>query len=299
MRIGITGATGVIGRAVGALAAGHGHEVVAFTRDPARAKLAFAAEVRPIDSRAPQPLDASELDVLLHLAGESIMGLWTEAKKKRIRDSRIEFTQRLVRCLATTNPRPTTLLSASAIGIYGDRGDELLDEASAPGNDFLASVCKDWEASASRAKQLGVRVVHLRTGLVLANEGGAFKLMRTAFQWGLGGRFGDGSQWMSWIHVLDEARLILWAAERQDFQGQINLVAPQPVTNAEFTRVLAKALHRPAFMHVPAFALRTAMGEASTMLLGGQRVEPNLALAHGFQFDCPTLDSALTALIAH
>lgn len=288
----------MIGRAVGTLAAGHGHEVVAYTRDPARTSLPFAREVRPVDARAAEPLDAADLDVLVHLAGESILGLWTEAKRQRIRDSRIGFTQRLVRCLASASPRPKTLLCGSAIGIYGDRGDELLDEASMPGSGFLAEVCKDWEASAKRAEQLGVRVVQLRTGIVLANEGGAFKLMRTAFQLGLGGRLGDGSQWMSWIHLLDEARLILWAAERQDFQGQINLVAPQPVTNADFTIALAKALHRPAFMHAPAFAMRLMMREAATMLLGSQRVEPTLALAHGFQFDCPTLDSALTALLA-
>lgn len=300
MRIGITGATGVIGRAVGTLAAGHGHQVVAFTRDPARsASLGFASEVRPVDARAAEPLDASDLDVLVHLAGEPVLGLWTESKKQRIRDSRVDFTQRLVRCLAAASPRPVSLLCASAIGIYGDRGDELLDEASAPGEGFLAGVCKDWEASAKRAEQLGMRVVHLRTGIVLANEGGAFKLISKAFELGLGGRLGAGGQWMSWIHLLDEARLILWAAERQDFQGHINLVAPGPVTNAEFTRVLAKALHRPAFMHAPVFALRLAMREAASVLLDSQRVMPNLALAHGFQFDCPTLESALAALLTN
>lgn len=282
---------------MGTLAASYGHEVVAFTRDPSRAQFPFAQEVRPIDANAPLPLDASGLDVLVHLSGESILGLWTEAKKKRIRDSRIDLTQRLIKCLAGANPRPHSLLCASATGIYGDRGDELLDEASPLGDDFLATVCKDWEASAKRAAQLGLRVVNLRTGIVLANEGGAFKLMRTAFGLGLGGRFGNGKQWMSWIHVLDEARLILWAAEREDFQGQINLVSPQPLTNADFTKALARAVHRPAFVHVPKFALRFALQEASTMLLGSQRVEPNLALAHGFQFDCPTIESALDSLL--
>ena len=299
MRIGITGATGLIGKALGSLAVAHGHEVVAYTRDPLLPKPAFAAEVRLIDARATEPLDASELDVLVHLSGEPVLGLWTQAKKQRIRDSRVDFTQKLVRCLASAAPRPKTLVCASATGFYGDRGDELLDEASTPGDDFLAGVCKDWEAAAKRAGQLGMRVVSLRTGIVLANEGGAFPLMRKAFQWGAGGRFGDGRQWMSWIHLLDEARLILWAAERQDFQGQINLVAPHSVTNAEFTTTLAKALHRPAFMHVPAFALRLAMRESSAMLLASQRVVPNLALAHGFQFDYPTLDSALSGLLAH
>jgi hypothetical protein len=298
MRIGITGATGLIGRAFGTLAAAHGHQVVAFTRDPKRTTLSFASEVRALKVDAPQPLDASGLDVLVHLAGESVLGLWTKAKKQRIRDSRVDLTQRIARCLAEASPRPKALLCASASGFYGDRGDEVLDEASTPGDDFLAKVCVEWEAAARRAEQLGIRVVLLRTGLVLANEGGALKLMRLAFSNLVGGRLGSGKQWMPWIHLQDEVRMILWAAERSDFHGQLNLVSPKPVTNSDFTTALGKALHRPAVIPAPAFAMKLVLGELAGALLASQRIMPNVAQALGFQFDYPTLESALQSLVA-
>lgn len=288
----------MIGRAVGTLAAAQGHEVVAFVRQPAEAALAFARDVRPVDVAAETPLDASGLEVLIHLAGEPVFGVWTAEKKRRIRDSRVGFTQRLVRCLAGVNPRPQALLCASAIGIYGDGGQAVLDESAAPGDDFLAAVCRDWEAAAQGASQLGVRVVQLRTGVVLANEGGAFKLMRRAFQLGLGGRLGSGRQWMSWIHLRDEARLILWAAENSQVRGPLNLVAPHPVTNAEFTTTLAKAMHRPACLPAPAVALRLLLREMSSLLLSSQHVQPAAALTHGFVFEHPQLEGALQALLA-
>ncbi len=297
MRIGLTGATGLIGRAVGTLAAAQGHSVVAYSRTPSRAQPAFAHEVRPVDVEAPEPLDASGLDVLIHLAGEPIFGFWTATKKQRIRHSRIDFTLRLAHSLASASPRPHTLLCASAIGIYGDRGSEELDETATAGDDFLAEVCKDWEVAALSTASLGLRVVHLRTGIVLANEGGALPLMRRAFRLGLGGRLGNGQQWMSWIHLHDEARIILWAAEHATVHGPLNLVAPNPVTNAEFTEQLAKALHRPAFMHAPGFALRLSLREMSSLVLSSQRVLPKLALAQGFHFDYPQLDGALKSLL--
>ena len=298
MQIGITGATGLIGRALGILAAAQGHDVIAYTRNPAKAHLPWAREVRPLDARAPLPLDAAGLDVLVHLAGESVLGWWTEAKKARIRDSRVDFTQRLTCCLASASPRPAALLCGSAVGYYGDRGDEWLAESASPGEGFLAQVCVDWEAAALHAQPLGMRVVLLRTGLVLAAEGGAFALMRRAFSAFVGGRLGNGSQWIPWIHLQDEVRMILWAAEQPDVSGPLNLVAPAPVTNAEFTRVLARALHRPALLPVPAFVLRGLVGEASGMLLGSQHATPDAALACGFQFDHPVLEDAVEALVA-
>ena len=297
MKIGIIGATGLIGGALGKLALAHGHEVIAFTRNPAKVHLDWAAQVRPVDMAAAMPLDASGLDVLVNLAGESVFGRWPEAKKKRIRDSRIEFTQKVTRCLAAASPRPAAFLSGSAVGYYGDGGDAVLPETAPSGDGFLAEVCVDWEAAARRAEQLGVRVVLLRTGVVLAPEGGAFKLMRRAFSACVGGKLGSGDQWMPWIHVQDEARLILWAAEQPRVSGPLNLVAPGAVTNREFTRVLARALHRPAFMHAPAFALRLLLGEAAGMVLEGQHAVPQGALTQGFQFDDPSLDEALQPLV--
>lgn len=298
MRIGIIGATGLIGGAFGTLAAAHGHEMVAYSRTPSRCRLPWAKEVRVVQQDAPLPIDASGLDALVNLAGEPVIGFWSEKKKRRIRDSRVEFTQRIARCLASASPRPRSFLCASATGYYGNRGDEVLDESSSAGDDFLANVCVEWEAAAGRAEQVGLRVVTLRTGIVLANEGGAFALMRLAFRNLVGGRIGSGKQWMPWIHLQDEVRLILWAVEREDFRGQINLVSPQPVTNAEFTKALGKVLNRPTLMTAPAFALRMVLREAADMLLGSQRVMPNVALALGFQFDYPRLEMALQSLVA-
>lgn len=298
MRIGITGATGLIGTAFGQLAAAHGHEVIAFTRNPAKATIGFAKEVRAIHADAAMPLDATGVEIMVHLAGESVLGRWTEAKKQRIHDSRVELTQKIARCLAATSPRPRGLICGSAVGFYGDRGDEVIDESTPAGSDFLAQVCVEWEAAAQRAEQVGIRVVRLRTGVVLANEGGAFKLMRLAFSNLVGGRLGSGKQWMPWIHIQDEVRMILWAVERNDISGQINLVSPQPVRNADFTKALGRVLNRPTLIPAPAFAMKLALGEMADALLASQRVLPNVAQALGFQFDYPTLDSALTSLVA-
>lgn len=297
MVIGITGATGLIGSAVGRLAADEGHEVVAFTRSPEKTILPWAAEVRPFAADDTLPIDAGGLDCLIHLAGEPVLGWWTTAKKRRIMDSRVDLTQRITRCLAEASPRPTSLLCASGVGWYGSRGDEVLTEWAGNGSDFLADVCRGWEDAAKRAEQLGMRVVLLRTGLVLAKEGGAFPLMRTAFDWGLGGRLGDGRQWMPWIHLQDEARLILWAALHPTFAGPLNLASPNPVTNAELTTVLASALNRWAWMHAPKFGLRLMLGELAEMLLASQRAVPATAVENGFVFDFPELGDALADLL--
>jgi uncharacterized protein (TIGR01777 family) len=237
--------------------------------------------------------------VLVHLAGDSILGLWTAAKRQRIRDSRVELTQRIARSLAAAAPRPATLISGSGIGYYGSRGDELLSESTTRGHDFLADICVDWEAAALSCASQGMRVVLVRTGLVLAGHGGAYPLMRRAFRLGLGGRLGSGSQWMSWIHLHDEARLILWAAEHSQISGPMNAVAPEPVTNAQFTTALAASLHRPAILPVPAFALRAVLGDLGSMVMASQHATPQVALSHGFQFAFPTLASALADLSRH
>lgn len=298
MNIGITGATGLIGSAVGRLAAAQGHSVTAFTRNPDRARLPWAQELRALDPGAALPLDASGLDCLIHLAGETILGLWTKAKMDRIRDTRVDLTKRIVRCVAEASPRPASFICASGTGFYGSCGDQWLEEDAPLGGDFLASVCRDWEAAARAAEQLSVRPVQCRTGLVLSREGGAFPLMKTAFSLGVGGRLGYGQHYQPWIHIEDEARIVLMAAENQQISGPMNLCAPTPVTNAEFTRLLAKALHRPAFLHTPAFALKLALRGLGEALLCSQRARPKAALDSGYTFAFTDLATAFQDLLS-
>ena len=295
MKIGITGASGLIGKAITQLVIQSGHEVVAFSRSPARSTT--GVESRLIQPHAEVPLDPSGLDCLIHLAGESILGLWTEAKKKRIRDSRVDLTSRIARTLAQRQDRPTTLICASGVGFYGNTGDQWVDESSPAGTDFLANVCVEWEGATRPASEAGVRTVFLRTGLVLSNEGGSFSLMKRAFQWCAGGRLGNGRQFMPWIHIADEAGLALWAATNPSVVGPINLVAPEPVTNAEFTRLLAGKLHRPAIAHAPAWVLRTALGGLGDMLVSSQRAKPAAAQVGGYRFQFDTLPQALDDLL--
>ncbi len=298
MIIGITGATGLIGTAVGRLAADSGHRVVAYTRSPGKKHLPWAAEERKFEADDTLPIDASGVDCLVHLVGEPILGWWTTKKKRLITESRVDLTQRITRCLAEASPRPAALLCGSAVGYDGSCGDQVLEEDTSNGQGFLAEVCVGWEAAAKRSAQLGVRVVQLRTGVVLARESGAFPLMRGMFDWGLGGRLGNGRQYMPWIHIQDEARMILWAAESSHLSGPLNVSAPRPVTNAELTRQLASNMNRWAIFHAPAFALRLALGEMSETLLGSQRALPTRALAEGFSFDFPELGDALADLLA-
>ena len=234
---------------------------------------------------------------MFHLAGESVgEGRWTAAKKQRIRDSRVIGTRRLVEGLAALEQKPRVLVVASAIGYYGSRGDETLDESSAPGDDFLAQVCRDWEAEARAAEKLGIRVVNTRFGIVLGN-GGALKKMLLPFKLGAGGRLGNGRQWMSWVHVDDVVGILLAAAIDEQYRGPVNTVAPTPVTNREFTRVLASVLHRPAIFPVPAFGLRLVVGEFAEVLLGSQRVLPKAAQRAGYAFHYPELAEALRAAV--
>jgi uncharacterized protein (TIGR01777 family) len=236
------------------------------------------------------------VEAVFHLAGEPVAeGRWTAAKKQRIRDSRVLGTRQLVASIGDILPRPRVLICASAIGYYGDRGDQLLEETSAAGRGFLPDVCREWEAEALEAEKFGVRVVLARFGMVLAARGGALDRMRTPFRLGLGGKLGSGQQWMSWVHLDDAVGLLLHAAARKELRGPVNVVSPNPVTNQEFTRQLGRALARPAVLPVPRLALSLAFGELSEVLLESQRVLPRVALESGYSFAFPELGPALLA----
>jgi uncharacterized protein (TIGR01777 family) len=239
-------------------------------------------------------------DAVVNLAGASIAGgRWTAERMALLRTSRIDTTRALVGALAKMNARPSVLVSASAIGIYGDRGDETLTEESKPGTDFLADLAKEWEAEAIKAEALGIRVVLARFGIILAREGGALAKMLTPFKLGVGGRLGTGKQWMSWVTLEDVVAILRFAIESASVRGAINIVSPQPLQNAEFTTVLAKAVHRPALFPAPAFALRLALGEmADALLLSSQRVAPQALEKLGYRFLHADLTSALAAALA-
>jgi uncharacterized protein (TIGR01777 family) len=246
----------------------------------------------------PPPADVfNGIDVIFHLAGEPIAdGRWTKARKQRICDSRVIGTKHLVDGLAKLDRRPPVLISSSAVGYYGSRGDELLTESSAPGDDFLADVCVAWEKAAIEAERLGMRVVLSRTGVVLG-PGGALKKMLVPFKLGLGGRLGSGRQYMPWIHLDDLVGLMLFAAEQQANRGPMNAVAPTPITNREFTRALAHALHRPAILPAPYFGMRLLFGEFASILFASQRVLPDVATKQGYKFQYPEINTALAEIL--
>ena len=281
MRVGLTGATGFIGGQVAALCERHGHEIVPFSRHPKNGARLWG-----------ETPDVRGLDAVINLAGESIMGLWTTEKKRRIRDSRVFGTRHLVDAMASAQSGPRILINASAIGFYGDTGDTLVDEFSPGGAGLLAETTAEWEAEARRATEFGIRVACVRIGFVLG-RGGALKLVAPLFRLGLGGRLGNGRQWMSGVHVEDVAGILRWALETQSVQGPVNAVFPEPFRNEEFTRELAWAVHRPAILSAPAFALRLLLGEMSQIMLGSTRVKPTQALSNGYVFRFATLPSAL------
>jgi len=295
----VSGATGLVGRRlVPRLAEGFARVRVLSRSAAGAGAFAGLSAVEPHawDGVDPGPAAVVGLDAVVHLAGEPLFGgLPTKARLARVRESRIASTRRIVERLAAlpAGGRPRVLVSASAVGIYGDRGEERLDEASAPGTGFLAELCRDWEAEASRAESLGVRVVRLRIGVVLAREGGALALMRIPFSLGLGGRLGHGAQHFPWIHADDLVESIRFALARDELAGAVNAVAPAPVRNVELTRTLARVLGRKAFVPVPAFALRAAMGPLAVELLGGRQVVPKRLLEAGFRFRHADLETAL------
>jgi uncharacterized protein (TIGR01777 family) len=278
MNISISGASGFIGRHLMKSLAQAGHSLRALSR------------------HAPPAESLREADAIIHLAGEPVAQRWTADAKRRILDSRVVGTRNLVEALAALPRRPEALICASAIGYYGSRGDELLTESSAPGSGFLPEVCVAWEREAQAAEEFGIRVVRVRTGVVLDANGGALVRMLPPFRMGVGGRLGSGRQWMSWIHLEDLAALFQFAVESQ-VRGPLNAVAPNPVTNSDFTRELAHALRRPAVFPVPEFALKMLFGEMADVLLASQRVAPAAAEAAGFRFRFPQLAPALESLL--
>ena len=299
MRVAITGASGMIGRSLVAALRTDGHAVVRLVRRPDAGRAPDAAYWDP----ASGTIDMERLrdvDAVVHLAGESLVGVWTAAKKRRIRDSRVQGTALIARAAAALDPRPAALLSASASGWYGDRpAEEALDEESPSGTGFLAETARAWEAAASPAADAGVRVAYLRSGMVLTREGGALRPLLPLFRLGLGGRLGSGRQPWSWISLDDEIGAIRHVLEREDLAGPVNLVAPEATTNRTFTAALGRAVRRPTVFVAPGFALRLVAGEmAEQMLLGGQSVVPRRLLASGYRFRHPTLDQALGAIVA-
>ncbi len=295
MRILVSGSTGLVGAALSRGLAARGHAVVPLVRGGARG--ANGVRWNPIEREIDRAaLDAAPgFDAVIHLAGENIAGgRWSAARKQRIHDSRAIGTETLARALAEMKRRPRVLLSASAIGFYGDTGDRSVDEGSAMGTDYLADVCRDWEAATKPAVDAGIRVAQMRTGLVLARDGGALKKMLPLFRLGLGGRLGSGTQWISWIALADLVGAFCFALDHDELRGPVNCVAPAPVTNAEFTRALGRALHRPTVFPAPAPVLRLALGEmADALLLRSARVTPKRLASAGFAFTAPTIDAGL------
>ena len=296
MRALVTGATGFLGRRLlNSLT-----RPVVLSRDPERARRALGEAAQPFGWKPeaePPPAEAFRgVEAVFHLAGEPVAeGRWTAAKKERIRQSRVRGTRNLVTAIESLPERPRLLVSVSAVGFYGDRGEEVLEETAGPGSDFLAQVSREWEAEAGRASSLGVRVVTPRIGIVLGQGGGALAKMLTPFKLGLGGRLGSGRQWMPWIHLDDVVGLMLHAAEKNEISGAMNTVSPTAVTNSEFTRTLASVLRRPAIFPVPALAIRLAFGEMAEVLLASQRVVPRVAEKTGYRFRYPGLAEALRA----
>lgn len=296
MHILLTGGTGLIGRALCRQWAAAGHQLTVLSRDPARVTRECGPGVRGIAQL--EALGDEHLDAVVNLAGAPIADRpWTAARRQLLWSSRVTLTEQLLGWLERREQRPGVLISGSAVGWYGDGGERELTEASQPvKEDFASQLCIAWEETAQRAHTLGMRVVLVRTGLVLASDGGFLSRLRLPFKLGLGGPIGDGRQWMPWIHIEDQIRLIDFLLQQNDASGPYNACAPEPVRNREFARRLGRALHRPALLPVPALVLKAGLGELSTLLLGGQRARPVRLLAEGFTFRFNDLQSALDDL---
>jgi uncharacterized protein (TIGR01777 family) len=298
-RVAVTGASGFVGRAVVQALAASGTTVVALGREAPSPGLPANVEFRRFDpgDSAPNPAAFEGCDAVIHLAGESVAGRWTEEKKRRIYESRVDGTRALVRSLAASARKPAVLVSASASGYYGDRGDEPLFETSPPGDDYLAGVCAAWEHEAATAEELGVRVVALRTAVVLGN-GGALAQMLPPFRLGVGGPFGGGRQFMPWIHLDDLVSLYRFAVETDALRGPVNAVAPDFATSARFAQALGAAVGRPALLPAPKPALRLLLGEFAETLFASQLMLPAAAQAHGFTWRHPMLENALIDVVS-
>lgn len=297
MKCVISGGTGFIGRRIVNRLLQDGHYVGVWSRKPGLEKRTGVQSFfwDPLQGEPPaESLD--KMDAVLHLAGEPVAQRWNREVKRRIRDSRVLGTRRLVDAIGRVQHKPRVLVCASAVGYYGDRGDEVLTESSAPGAGFLVDVCREWEAEAGRAADFGLRVVKLRIGFVLGKDGGALAQMVPAFRAFVGGRLGSGKQWMPWIHAADVAEMFVYAAE-SSVSGVWNATAPNPVTNVEFTREFGTVLHRPTILPVPRFALRLAFGELGPHMLDSARAVPDAALKAAYQFRYPELAPALRNLL--
>jgi uncharacterized protein (TIGR01777 family) len=291
MRIAVSGGTGFIGRRVVAALRERGDEVTVLSRS--------AGDVRWDPRAAPAPASGlAGCEAVIHLAGENVAQRWTNGAKRAIRDSRVIGTENLIAGLRSATPRPSTLLCASAVGYYGDRGDERLDEAAGPGQDWLAALCVDWERAAAGAREHGMRVVSVRTGIVLHRSGGALAQMLPPFRVGLGGPVAGGRQYMPWIEIDDIVGIYLAALDDDRYSGAINATAPQPATNREFSKALGSVLHRPAIVPVPRLALRLAFGEMGEVVTGSQNAVPARPLELGYRFHHPELEGALRAALA-
>lgn len=293
LRVAVTGSTGLIGTPLVRALRGDGHTVLRLVRSrPVSGgdEVYWNPALGEIDTAALEGVDA-----VVHLAGENVgQPPWTEERKRRIRESRAQGTTLVARTLAGLSPKPRVLVSASATGWYGDRGDEVLNEASGPGSGFLAEVCQAWETSADPARDAGIRVVHPRIGLVLTKEGGVLERLLTPFKLGVGGKLGSGKQWMSWVALHDVLEAIRFALRADSLSGPANLTSPAPVTNEEFTRTLGHVLGRPTVFGVPEFALKLALGQmADEALLSSQRAMPDRLREAGFVFQYPDLEGAL------
>ena len=295
----LTGGTGFVGKKL----ISELDDVVICSRNAERARRHFGSEVTDVIAwNAPQEvLDLSSrsgFGAVINLMGEPIAeGRWSSDKKRRIRDSRVLGTRRLVDALINSKQLTNVFVSASAVGIYGDGGEDVINEHYRHGTGFLADVCEQWEAESQRLNELGVRVINARIGIVLGRESGALSRLIPIFRWGVGGPLGSGQQWVPWIHVDDLVSLIIWCTRTESVSGPVNLTAPHPVRNKELTSELAKCLKRPAFLPAPEFAVRLALGEFANSLFHSQQVVPQVALSNGYNFQFPDLSSALKDLL--
>jgi len=298
MRVGVVGATGFVGKALVAALTERGDAVVAFSRDPAKARRALpgVADARSLEAITAEGVE--DLDAVVNLAGESIGAKrWDAEYKAAILESRVRTTRRVVDAIGAAGRRPKVLVNASAVGFYGPRGDEEVTEATPSGDDFLSGVCREWEREAERVSSFGAREVRLRLGVVLGDGGGSLEKMLLPFKMFVGGPVGDGRQWFSWVHLADVVGAIVWALDHPTLHGPVNVTAPEPVRFRDFAEALGRRLRRPSWLPVPAFALRLAMGQMAEVVVTGQRAVPAALIADGYSFKYSRIDDALAAVI--